>query len=89
VKARLPLVINEQESGRVLYTVQVCLDGDKLAARVSEIWEWLDRQQVEPPVFRYRMTTEDVVLRLEFKILSDAAAFGEAFRGAVLGVTRD
>jgi hypothetical protein len=33
------------------------------------------------------MTTEDIVLRLDFKTLSDAATFGEAFRGAVLGVT--
>jgi hypothetical protein len=87
VKVRLPLIISEQESGRVPYTVQVCLDGTKLAASVSEIWEWLDRRQVEPPVFRYRMTTEDIVLRLDFKTLSDAATFGEAFRGAVLGVT--
>ena len=44
-------MINEQESSRVPYTVQVCLDGYKLAASVSEIWEWLDRRQVEPPVF--------------------------------------
>ena len=70
----------------MLYTVQVCLDGDNLAASVSKIWEWLDRRGVEPPVFRYRMTSEDVVLRLDFKTLGDAAAFGEDFGGGVLGI---
>jgi hypothetical protein len=40
----------------------------------------------EPPVFRYRMTSEDVVLRLDFKTLGDAAAFGEDFGGGVLGI---
>ena len=70
---------------QVLYTVQVCLDGDNLAASVSKIWEWLDRWEIEPPVFRYRMTSKDVVLRLDFKTLGDAAAFGEDFHGAILG----
>jgi hypothetical protein len=66
--------------------VQVCLDGDNLSASISKIWEWLDRREVEPPIFRYRMTRENVVLRLDFKTLGDAAAFGDDFNGAVLGV---
>ena len=70
----------------MLYTVQVCLDGDNLAASVAKIWEWLDRREVEPPVFRYRMTSEDVALRLDFKTLGDATAFGKDFGGGVLGI---
>jgi hypothetical protein len=58
-----------------------------LSASITEIWNWLDEQQVERPMFRYRMTAaEDVALRLDFNTLSDAAAFSEAFHGAVLGL---
>jgi hypothetical protein len=70
----------------VLYTAQVCLDGDKLSASISKIWEWLERREIEPPIFRYRMTSENVVLRLDFKNSADAAAFRDDFDGAVLGV---
>jgi hypothetical protein len=71
----------------VPYTVQVRLDGERLSASITEIWNWLDEQQVERPMFRYRMTAaEDVALRLDFKTLNDAAAFSEAFHGAVLGL---
>jgi hypothetical protein len=72
---------------RVLYTVQVSLDGDRVAASVAEIWRWLDREHIKPPVFRYRMTAADIALRLDFELLRDAAEFAEAFGGAVLGRT--
>jgi hypothetical protein len=54
---------------------------------MSEIWEWLDRNQVDVEVFRYRMTAEDVQLRIEFKVLSEASDFAEAFAGSILGVS--
>ncbi len=73
--------------GRMLYTVQIRVDGDNVAAEMSEIWEWLERKQVKTEVFRYRMTAEDVRLRIEFKVLSEASAFAEAFAGSVLGVS--
>ena len=69
------------------YTVQISLDGANLAARLAEVWEWLDRRHIEPPPFQYRKTAYgDVVLRLDLEVLSDAADFGQTFRGAVLGV---
>ena len=72
------------------YTVQVRLDGERLSASVAEIWKWLDERQVQPPMFRYRMTAaEDVALRLEFNSMRDAATFSEAFHGAVLGLAED
>ena len=79
----------------VPYTVQIRLDGERLSASVAEIWKWLDERQLELPKFRYRMTAaeaEDValrLLRLDFNTLSNAAAFGEAFHGAVLGLACD
>ena len=71
----------------MLYTVQIRVDGDHLAAEVSEIWEWLDRNQVDAEVFRYRMTAEDLKLLIEFKVLSEASDFAEAFAGSILGVS--
>ncbi len=68
-----------------MYWVQVRLDGDNVRASVESIWQWLDRQQIKPPTFRYRMTTADVALRLDFQHLNDAAEFAEAFHGMVLG----
>ena len=66
------------------YTVQLDLSGDSFATQVAEIWSWVDRQKIEPPTFRYRMTDCDVVLRLDFSRLADAVAFGEAFAAAKL-----
>jgi hypothetical protein len=80
------LAVNEGREA-VLYTVQVRVDGDNVAAEMSEIWEWLDQNQVDPEVFRYRMTAEDVRLRIEFGALSEASAFAEAFSGSILGVS--
>jgi hypothetical protein len=54
---------------------------------MSEIWEWLDQNQVDAEVFRYRMTVEDVRLRIEFGALGEASAFAEAFSGSILGVS--
>ena len=71
----------------MLYTVQIRVDGDHVAAGMAEIWEWLDRNQVDAEVFRYRMTADDVRLRIEFKVLSEASDFAEAFAGAILGVS--
>jgi len=86
---RLTLFACRQRGGRgaVLYTVQVRVDGDNVAAEMSEIWEWLDQNQVDAEVFRYRMTAEDVRLRIEFGALSEASAFAEAFSGSILGVS--
>ncbi len=71
----------------MLYTVQIRLDGDHVASGMSEIWEWLDRNQADAEVFRYRMTAEHVQLRIEFQVLSEASAFAEAFAGSILGVS--
>ncbi len=71
----------------MLYTVQIRVDGDNVTTEMSEIQEWFDRNQVDAEVFRSRMTAQDVKLRIEFKILSEASAFAEAFAGSVLGVS--
>ena len=70
-----------------MYPVQIVLDEGNLAIRMSEIFEWFEREGLEPGAFNYSMATEHVRLRIDFTSLTDAAAFGEAFAGSVLGVT--
>ncbi len=70
----------------MLYTVQIRLDGGNFAADMAEMREWLDRQKLEPDVFRYRMFAERVLVRVDFKTSADAAAFAEAFAGSVAGL---
>jgi hypothetical protein len=61
------------------YTVEVRLDGERVSMHVAAIWKWIEVRKIEPPVFRYRMTDEDVMLRLEFGRSTDAAEFREHF----------
>lgn len=55
---------------------------------MTEIWRWVECQKIEPPIFRYRMMDESVVLRLDFNRLTDAARFREDFAGAMLEVAQ-
>ncbi len=64
--------------------VQLCLDDGKSGIRVAAIVDWFDHQTIELPVLRFRTTSRDAVLYLEFKNSSDAEAFSNAFPGAVV-----
>ena len=69
----------------MLHTLQVRLDSGEIAARMSEMRQWLDQKGFEPDVFEYRrMDAAGVVCRVDFKLASDAAAFAEAFAGNVV-----
>jgi hypothetical protein len=70
----------------MLYTVRIRLSGVGLAARMSEMREWLDRHRYEPDLFQYRnrMDADGALLRVDFKVESEAFAFAEAFNGSVL-----
>ena len=70
------------------YRVQVCLGGESVGARVAAIWSWIDHQKIDPPVFRYRMTDDEIVLQLDFTRPNDAEAFREHFGCAILGLKR-
>ena len=67
----------------MLYTVQIRLGEDGLVGRMSEMREWLDRHRYEPDLFRYRMERRGALLRVDFKIESEAFAFAEAFGGSL------
>jgi hypothetical protein len=64
----------------MLYTVRVRLDArESIASKMAEMREWLDRKQLTPEGFQYRMEPDAVTVRADFKSSADAAAFTEAF----------
>ncbi len=71
----------------MVYLVQVHFDGDTIADQVSEIWRWIERQEMPTPVLRYRMTAEGITVQIDFNRLIDADAFrhnfGRLMRGMV------
>ena len=71
-----------------MYTVEIRHDGDGLAEPTARIRSWLDHQQIEPNVFRFSLMPEGTIFRLEFKILSEAEVFAQAFGGQVIGGER-
>ena len=68
----------------MLYTVEVRLDARGLVTRMSEMREWLDSHRYEPDLFQYRMERRGALLRVDFKIESEAFAFAEAFNGSLV-----
>lgn len=66
------------------YAVQIDHTADSVAGLIAEIWGWVERERIKPPVFRYRMRARGVALRLEFDRLTHAVAFQAHFPGAVL-----
>jgi hypothetical protein len=81
----LTALLNDNGNAEVLYPVQVRVEGSNIAARMSEIKEWLDRHDVEPGTSQYRMDADGVLCRVDFKLPGEAAAFAEAFGGSVVG----
>lgn len=65
-----------------MHSVQIRLDSGEMAARMSEMRQWLDRNGIEPDTFEYRrMDAGGVVYRVDFKNANEASAFAEAFSG--------
>jgi hypothetical protein len=79
----LTAILNGNGNTEVLYTVQVRIEGSNIAARMSEIKDWLDRHDVESETSQY--DADGVLCRVHFKLPSEAAAFAEVFAGSVIG----
>ena len=64
----------------MLYTVQLRLDArHSIASKMAEMREWLDRNQLTPECFQYRMEPDAVTVRADFTSSADASAFAEVF----------
>ena len=81
----LTAIFNGNGNTDVLYTVQVRIDGSNIAARMSEIKEWLDRPDIEAGTSQYRMDADGVLCWVHFKLPSEASDFAEVFAGSVVG----
>lgn len=68
----------------MLYTVQVRLGEANLVARMSEMRLWLDSHRYEPDLFQHRTEPGGAVLRVDFKVESEAFEFAEAFGGSII-----
>ena len=64
----------------MLYTVQLRLDARySIASKMAEMREWLDRKQLSPECFQYRMEPDAVTIRADFTSSADASDFAEVF----------
>lgn len=62
-------------------------DESRLSQQMVSMRTWLDKQRFEPSMFRHTATGEGLVLRVEFKVEAEAAAFANAFGGHVLPIS--
>jgi hypothetical protein len=65
--------------------VEVRRNGDDLAAPMSQMRTWLDDQRIQPSVFLLSVIPGGMMFLLEFKAVSEAEAFAQAFGGQVIG----
>ena len=70
------------------YPVRIVLDEGNLANRISEVREWLNKNDIDPGAFQYRMAAGHVELRIDFVSLRDASRFANTFGGLVFGAKR-
>jgi hypothetical protein len=66
------------------YSVEVRSDATKIGSLMERMREWLDAQRIEPDVFRHAVDEAGVLIHLQFKVESEASAFGDAFSGRLL-----
>jgi hypothetical protein len=71
-----------------MYIVEIRHNGVGLAGPMAQFRSWLDRQQIQPSVFRLSLIPEGTIFRLEFKAMGEAEAFALAFGEQVIGVER-
>ena len=67
-----------------LHVTEIRIGEGDFVAEMTRMRVWLDSRRFEPAVFRYDHIERGVVIRVEFTIAAEAAAFAEQFRGRVL-----
>ena len=68
----------------MLYIVEIPVAEDGLDERMNRMRAWLDHQRFEPSSFRLQRTDAHQVVRVLFKIESEAAAFAAEFGGSLI-----
>ena len=68
-----------------MFPVEVSIfNEDTLVETMETMRTWLDHQRFEPTFFRYKLGAKVVVVRIDFTVEMEAAAFARAFSGKVV-----
>ena len=65
-------------------TAEVCILGDNLVERLTDIRVWLDEHRYQPSSFTYFFLHPGMMIRVLFKIDDEAEAFAKEFGGSLL-----
>jgi hypothetical protein len=66
------------------HTTQIRVGNGEFAAQMTRMRVWLDNRRFEPAVFRYDQVERAVVIRVDFAVEDEAAAFAQEFAGTML-----
>ena len=66
-------------------TVEIRVPRPELSGRMAMMRMWLDEHRFEPSTFNCRDIEQDVLVRIEFKVASEAGAFAARFDGRLSG----
>jgi len=72
-----------------MHTVEIRVPRRELSERMAMMRMWLDERRFEPSTFNCRDAEEDVLVRIEFKVASEAKAFAAHFNGRLVGFGSD
>jgi hypothetical protein len=67
-----------------LHTTEIRTAEANFAAEMTRMRTWLDSRRFEPAVFRYDHVAGAVVIRVDFSLAEEAAAFAREFGGTLL-----
>lgn len=67
-----------------MYSTETRFVAGQFVEQMNEMRTWLDSRRVEPSTFRYDHVAGGVVIRVEFAVEAEAAAFASDFGGALV-----
>ena len=67
-----------------VHSTEIRVGDSDLAGQMMRMREWLDNHRFEPAVFRYDHVDSSVVIRVDFALEDEAAAFAFEFHGKLL-----
>ena len=67
-----------------LYTAEIRVPEGQFGVEMTRMRTWLDSRHFEPAVFRYDHVDGAAIIRVDFSVESEAAAFAGEFGGTLL-----
>jgi hypothetical protein len=66
-----------------LHSTEIRVGNSDLAGQMIRMREWLDSRRFEPAAFRYDHVGSAVIIRVDFMVEHEAAAFAREFGGTL------